>query len=222
MGKINCRGHLNRVNLCKIYDIMPAFRVKLLKGIFSSDAGGKITDELYIFSAYDKETGEYYDKITCGEPTARDFLLITGEKRPELFNMLKPVKKTTSTSEKRSTEKKISEKKTSAPNVQTDTINWHPVNRALYEGIMVLILVWQDTNGDSLLFRELRKCIKYPDRYPFPDRLIRFNSIVSKDHRKTLANILKSLETAGNDLKDFDLEILHDAVLRAGVKSYIM
>ena len=66
MGKINCRGHENRITLCEQYTIKPEFRVKMLKGIVISDAGGRITDELYIFSAYDKKTGEFYDKITCG------------------------------------------------------------------------------------------------------------------------------------------------------------
>ena len=223
MGKINCRGHENRIELCNHYIIKPEFRIKMLKGIVVSDAGGRITDELYIFSAYDKQTGEFYDKITCGEPTAKDFLLITGDKKPELFNMLKAQKKNLEAKNPQTIEKTNQSKKKTARNVQVDTdiLNWHPVNRALYEALMVLIVVWNDTSGDSLLFRELKKCTKYPDKYPYSDRLMRLNTMLSKDRRKTLANILESLKKSGNDLKDFDLELLHEAVEKTGVKSNI-
>lgn len=87
---------------------------------------------------------------------------------------------------------------------------------------MILIVVWQDTSGDSLLFREMRKCCKYPDKYPFDDRLIRFNTILSKDRRKTLANILESLKKEGNEIRDFDLKLLHEAVLKTGAESPIL
>ena len=221
MAKIGCRGHENRVSLCDLYTIKPEFRVKMLKGIVISDAGGRITDELYIFSAYDKKTGEFYGKITCGEPTARDFLLITGEKKPELFNMLKTTKKKSETKDRKASEKKPALVKDAARSVQVETLDWHPVNRVLYEALMILILVWNDTSGDSLLFRELKKCTKYPDKYPYSDRLMRLNTMLSKDYRKTLANILESLRKSGNDLKEFDLELLHEAVEKTGVKSNI-
>ena len=219
MGKINCRGHENRITLCEQYTIKPEFRVKMLKGIVISDAGGRITDELYIFSAYDKKTGEFYDKITCGEPTAKDFLLITGEKKPELFNMLKTTKKESEAKERKEPKKPSALKKDAARSVQVETLDWHPVNRVLYEALMVLILVWNDTSGDS--FRELKKCTKSPDKYPYSDRLMRLNTLLSKDYRKTLANILESLRKSGNDLKEFDLELLHEAVEKTGVKSNI-
>ena len=51
MGKISCRGHENRINLCKLYDIRVELRMKMLSGIVKSDAGAIISDELYIFSA---------------------------------------------------------------------------------------------------------------------------------------------------------------------------
>lgn len=220
MGKINCRGHENRIELCRQYVIKPEFRIKMLKGIAVSDAGGRITDELYIFSAYDQDQN-FVDKITCGEPTARDFLSITGEPRPALFNMLKPAKSTPKTTDKKTSTQNQSEPDTK-PAQQKDTTTWHPVNKALYEAIMILIVVWQDTSGDSLLFREMRKCCKYPDKYPFSDRLIRFNTIISKDRRKTLAGILASLKKEGNELRDFDLQLLHEAVQKTGVESHIL
>lgn len=220
MGKINCRGHENRIMLCKQYVIKPEFRIKMLKGIVASDSGGRITDELYIFSAYD-HNHVFVDKIICGEPTAKDFLSIIREPKPALFNMLKLTKKTAER-----TDITISYKKTasSVPEIPTnaDTKTWHPVNKALYEAIMILIVVWQDTSGDSLLFREMRKCCKYPDKYPFDDRLIRFNTILSKDRRKTLANILESLKKEGNEIRDFDLKLLHEAVLKTGAESHIL
>lgn len=222
MGKINCRGHENRISLCEHYIIKPEFRIKMLKGIVISDAGGRITDELYIFSAYDKITGKYFDKITCGETTAKDFLSITGEKRPQLFNMLKPAKRDSNCRNNKQFEKNVSVTREYAAPYSADTTKWHPVNRALYEALMILILVWSDTSGDSILFKELRKCTKYPDKYPYSDRLMRLNTMISKDYRKTLANILDSLKKAGNNLKDFDLELLHEAVLKTGVKSHIM
>ena len=87
---------------------------------------------------------------------------------------------------------------------------------------MILIVVWSDTSGDSILVKELRKCTKYPDKYPYSDRLMHLNTMISKDYRKTLVNILDSLKKAGNNLKDFDLELLHEAVLKTGVKSHNM
>lgn len=221
MEKINCRGHENRIELCKKFIIKPQFRIKILKGIVISDAGGRISNELYVFSAYNKTDNSFYGKITCGETVAKDFLEITGEHKPSLFNMLKPVKRTADSNslKKAALNKTQAERKTT---VTVNTTNWHPVNRALYEAIMILIIVWQDTSGDSLLFREMNKCCKYPDKYPYSDRLIRVNTMISKDRRKTLANILDSLKRAGNDLRDFDLSLLHDAVLKTGVESHIL
>jgi len=222
MGKINCRGHENRISLCRQYKIVPEFRVKLLKGIVVSDSGGRITDELYIFSAYDQDE-KFVDKIICGEPTAKDFLTLTGMDRPPLFNMLK----TSPRSQNKSSEgvKKVVERAKNSQNPlysKEDFSDWNPVNKALYEAIAILILVWQDTSGDSLLFRELRKCTRYPDKYPYSDRLMRLNTMLSKDYRGSLANILDSLKKAGNNLKEFDLQLLHDAVLKCGVESHIL
>lgn len=224
MGKINCRGHENRVKLCEQFDIRAAFRIKMIKGLVVSDAGGRITDELYVFSAYEKDSGKFYDKITCGEQVAKDFLLITGEKRPELFNILKSSKIDTVNTRKDAAEKEPKNEKATVRNVQTESIVWHPVNRALYETILIMILVWNDLNidGNSILFKQLQKCVRYPDKYPFSDRIMSVNTIIGKDKRKTLANILDSLKAAGNELRDFDLELLHEAVLKTGVKSNIL
>ena len=149
MGKINCRGHEKRIALCELYDIKPEFRIKQLSGITISDSGGRITDELFIFSAFSKQDGSFYDKIICGEPTAKDFLMITGADRPPLFNMLKSVSKPTK-------EKSSKEKKSSSPSESTnapmyskeDFSEWHPVNKALYNAIMILIICWGDVSGD--------------------------------------------------------------------------
>lgn len=218
MGKINCRGHENRRNLVSEYRIVPELRVKMIKGIIVSDAGGRVTDELYVFSVYKKADGTFYDKILCGEHSAKDFLSLTGEKRPPIFNILKSPR---STNSNRSTGVFPS---VAEPNSVTykNTITWHPVNKVLYDAVMIMLLVWNDTSGNSILFREMHKCLKYPDKYPYSDRLRRVNSIISKDKRGTLANILKDLENAGNELREFDLKTLHEAVEKTGVKSYIL
>ena len=224
MGKINCRGHEKRVAICELYDIKPEFRIKQLSGITISDAGGRITDELYIFSAYSKQDGNFYDKIICGEPTAKDFLEITGAERPPLFNMLKSVSKPAK--EKSSAERK--ERKPSETNKtpmysKEDFSEWHPVNKALYDAIMILIIVFNDTTGDSVLFRQREKCIRYKTFYPYSDRLMAVNTIIGKCRQKTLKGILEYLKKKGNDIKDFDnLELLHEAILKCDVKSNIL
>lgn len=223
MGKINCRGHENRVNLIKEFEIFPELRMKMMTGIVMSDAGARISDELYIFSVYKKSDGTYYDKILCGEHVAKDFLLLTGERRPPIFNILKSSH--SAASSKQSNSSLSNTKNSSVASIspaQKDKIEWHPVNKLLYEAVMIMILVWQDTNGDSILFKELRKCLKYPDKYPFSDRLIRINSIIGKDKRKNLFSILRDLEKAGNEIREFDLALLHEAVEKTGVKSNIM
>lgn len=223
MGKINCRGHENRLNLCERYDIKAELRMKMISGIIKSDTGAIVSDELYIFSAYKKSDGSFYDKIMCGEKAAKDFLVITGQNRPPLFNILKSPHPAVSGEKPCSTSHK-SQKAPVNPifHASTEKIDWHPVNKSLYEAIVTMIVVWQDTEGDSILFKEMRKCLKYPDKYPFSDRLMRINSIIGKDRRKTLFNILESLKKAGNDIRDFDLQLLHEAVEKTGVKSNIM
>lgn len=225
MGKINCRGHEKRIALCELYDIKPEFRIKQLSGITISDSGGRITDELYIFSAFSKQDGSFYDKIICGEPTAKDFLMITGADRPPLFNMLKSVSKPTK-------EKSSKEKKSSSPSESTnapmyskeDFSEWHPVNKALYNAIMILIICWGDVSGDSVLFKQRNRCIRYKGFYPYSDRIMSVNTMIGKSRHRTLAGILEYLKEKGNDIKDFtpELELLHEAVLKCGVASNIM
>lgn len=228
MEKINCRGHHTRVELCEKYIITPEFRTKLLRGVSSaaiaSDAGGKIVDEYYLFSVRERtsqdDTGSFVAQIICGERAASDFLKITGSKKPPLFQLLRPSSASEKTTLKKSCHSQASTE--AKPNDTENSIAWHPVNQQLYDAIRILLLVWGDLSSTSVLFKAMKKCETYPSFYPFPDRLRSFNSCVKKDKRKTLENILWDLKKSNPDLRDFDFHLLHEAVIRAGAKSFIL
>ena len=135
---MDCRSTQRRQWIVNNYNVVPVAHIQLLAGQTKhSDAGATIENDYYIFHANDKK-GKKREIIQCGMGAARDFLNMLGHDGLPLFN---PVHG-------------------DGGNVGNDGGNtrgggnggrreetvWHPVARQLYNAIMWLIIIIDNSN----------------------------------------------------------------------------
>ena len=86
---MDCRGERKRAEIVRRYNVVPVAHIQLLNGqTIHSDAKAEITNDYYIFTVSDRETGRVIDTIQCGMGAATDFLTRIGHDGLPIFNPL--------------------------------------------------------------------------------------------------------------------------------------
>lgn len=217
---LNIRGHQNRVDLCRKYEVKALLRSQLLQGVsILSDAGAMLTREYYLFTATSSEGALY--TIVCGEDAAADLLAITGQEKPNMFRILAPDALPGS---RPTPEKKPGSKLGRETKSQVDRAKWHPLTEQFYHAVCTLIVAWGDTGANnSILYQQLEFCTNYGPLglKPYDSRLKALNTICGKTRQKTLRGLLKELEQKGNRLTDYDYSLLDETIKKLGIVSHI-
>lgn len=217
---LNVRGHQNRVDLCKKFEVKALLRSQLLKGVsLPSDAGAMITREYYLFTATSPDGSLH--TIVCGEDAATDLLAITGQEKPKMFKILASDALPGNIS---ISEKKLGDKLSSSEKSPADKSKWHPLTEQFYRAVCTLIVAWGDTGANnSILYQQLEFCINYGPlgMIPYDRRLKTLNTICGKTRQKSLHGLLQELEQKGNNLIEYDYSLLDKAIRDLGVDSNI-
>ena len=195
--KLNCRGRKNRINIVKEYEVTPVANLKLLNGdIIKSNANNDITDHYYIFEYKSKTTNEV-GFIYCGEAVAKDFSILINKPLPRLYNILRGDENVRRNAQE---EFEIRERK------------------QLYNAVMIFFIYWK-INPNSPIYNIKNKLENYVERTPYINYIKSVNTII-KNTGKTLRNIILELEDRGNNLRDFNFDLIKRRLEQENIEQY--
>lgn len=205
--KLNCRGRKSRINIVEKYEVTPVANLKLLNGdVIKSNANNDITDHYYIFEYKSKTTNEV-GVIYCGEAVARDFSILTNKPLPRLYNILKGNENVRRNEREEFGIKGISQ-----------NIKWNPERKQLYNAVMIFFIYWQIKPNSPIynIKNELENYIQYP---PYIRHIKAVNTII-KNTGKTLRTVILELENRGNNLKNFNFNLIERRLEQENIKQY--
>lgn len=202
---MNCRGKSIREQIVIEYAVTPIIHARLLNGQTKpSDATALITDQYYIFECVHRETSNK-EIIQCGMGAARHLLELTNHEPLPIFNMLRDGGGAGGVS--------------GPGGGGRIRPQWNPAAKQLYNAIMILIVDW-NAKPDTPLFAMKKQAEKYSNYEPFIDRIERVNNIIAKDSKhRTVATILDDLRVAGNDVREYNFDLLTDKLIQNGIDS---
>ena len=205
--KLNCRGRKNRINIVKEYEVTPVANLKLLNGdIIKSNANNDITDHYYIFEYKSKTTNEV-GFIYCGEAVAKDFSILINKPLPRLYNILRGDENV-----RRNAQEEFEIRDSN------QNIKWNPERKQLYNAVMIFFIYWK-RNPNSPIYNIKNKLENYVERTPYINYIKSVNTII-KNTGKTLRNIILELEDRGNNLRDFNFDLIKRRLEQENIEQY--
>lgn len=205
--KLNCRGRKNRINIVKEYEVTPVANLKLLNGdIIKSNANNDITDHYYIFEYKSKTTNEV-GFIYCGEDVAKDFSILINKPLPRLYNILRGDENVRRNAREKS--------EISGGN---QNIKWNPERKQLYNAVMIFFIYWTIKPNTAIynIKSELENYIEYPPCI----RYIKAVNTIIKNTGKTLREVILELENRGNNLKNFNFDLIKRRLEQENIEQY--
>lgn len=205
--ELNCRGRKNRITIVEKYEVIPVANLKLLNGdVIRSNANNDITDHYYIFEYKSKTTNEV-GFIYCGEDVAKDFSVLINKPLPRLYNILKG---------NENVRRNAREESEISGNNQN--IKWHPERKQLYNAVMIFFIYWKIKPNSPIynIKNQLENYIEYP---PYIRYIKSVNTIIKKTG-KTLRNVILELEDRGNNLRDFNFDLIKRRLEQENIKQY--
>lgn len=202
---MNCRGNLTRVRIVNDYYVEPVAHLKLLNGQSKeSDAGGKITDEYYIFKCTDK-ISKQTENIVCGSCAANNFFQLINKNKPPLFNPL------------------INNQRNNGNNGNDGNnanIKWNDAMLQLHNAIMLIMVIWNIDQINGILLEIKNSTEKYYYKEPFDSNIKSINTIIRNSFQgATLTEKINELRN-NNNLRIYNFELLNVKLNNLGVRSY--
>ncbi|MFR6065469.1 MAG: hypothetical protein ACLUH5_05415 [Eubacterium sp.] len=202
---MNCRGNLTRVRIVNDYYVEPVAHLKLLNGQSKeSDAGGKITDEYYIFKCTDK-ISKQTENIVCGSCAANHFFQLINKNKPPLFNPL------------------INNQRHNGNNGNDGNnanIKWNDAMLQLHNAIMLIMVIWNIDQINGILLEIKNSTEKYYYKEPFESNIKSINTIIRNSFQgATLTDKINELRN-NNNLRIYNFELLNVKLNNLGVQSY--
>ena len=193
MCTFKCRGDETRIQLVKIYDIVPISHMSLLKGqVKHSAAEDTITKEYYSFSYKKKGTTETPEIFIVGMHAVKHFLKILNYEPLPLFNLLKSSLNHSSCHENKPVEKQKEK--------------WNSLALELYTVINIILMAWD--KNITILSEILTKILNNKNIEPSLSNIKSVNTIIGKDYKKrTIYQILDEFRKE-NDIKVFKFPLI--------------
>lgn len=207
---INCRGLNNRLEILEKYDVVPVANLKLLNGDeIKSCANDIITDHYYIFECTLKTDVDKKELIYCGQHVAKDFSKLLDKPLPRLYNILQDEVVDNNISNISTNDDKTS-----------NNILWNKERKQLYNAVMLFFIYWKIKPNTAIydIKNKLEQYISYP---PYLNHIKSVNTII-KSSGKTLDEIIKELESRGNNIKEFKFDLIINRLLKERVKQYFI
>lgn len=206
MGQLlPCRGHENRIQICRDYTIFPVVHAKLLKGqSIPSCAGGTIVDHYYRFHAVLKADSSKEYTIFCGYEAAADFCSILGVETPPLFDPLKNVG--------------LPGTGTGGASSASSPTAWNPAMLQLVNAINILLCFWPK-RADSVLESVLREVSPYPTKRPYT-RFVKSVNTMLRNAKTTMRAVLTRMEAENGPVKDYRFDELIKILEKESIPQY--
>ena len=207
---MNCRGILTRVRIVNEYYVEPVAYLKLLNGQSKeSDAGGKITDEYYIFKCTNK-ISKQTENIVCGSCAANHFFKLINKNKPPLFNPLENNRRNNGNN------------RNDGNNGTNDnkSVKWNDTMLQLHNAIMLIMVIWNIDQIDGILLEIKNNTEKYCYKEPFDRDIKSINTIIRNSFQgDTLTDKINELRN-NNNLKIYNFELLNIKLHNLGIQSY--
>lgn len=191
---MNCRTKERREWIVANYYVEPKAHIKLLANqMKTSDAGGPIEDQYYIFQAINKTNGQK-ESIICGMGAARDFLRLLNHKGLSIFN---PIHGEVGQHDRKN-------------NIHNNGEAWNPKAKQLYNAIMWIITII-DVSPNTTIY-EIKSCVeKYKKYEPYESKIKGINTIIARVFKgatlTTKIDELRNVNDIRNDTCEFNLLI---------------
>jgi len=206
MDTFHCKGRETRIQLVKIYDIVPISHTSLLKGqVKHSAAEHTITKEYYCFSYKKKGTTETLETFIVGIRAAKHFLELLNHEPIPIFNPLK-----SNLNNSRYQENK---------HIETQKEKWNPLAWELYTVINIILMAWD--KNITILSEILTKISNNKNAEPSLSNIKSVNTIISKDYKKRTIDQMLDEFRIKNDIKDFKFPLIMKILSDSKIENHI-